>query len=319
MKIAPSKELISGIRAGLQALRENLVEPMGLSITAHDGKFGWGFYKYKALPGHPHPGNAGNGWSHPVNTPVLAAHAPRDWPKDGSFPRDVKCTLNDVKAFVQAVADGAALGRDYTLEVAWRKGSAPDMCVDGAVGILSDINILRGGAENYAYYPDSIDEVSLVSKNGEPVDTAKEELWKGKFRRLKDNEQISTNAYMQPPKVDNPIVVAGAWYVDSLPGGIVAELTDGKLVSFSISPLRAIDAATLKSYDGEHPRKQHGSPLPKPLYPFYGLEKNDESLSEILRLRVTPSEKAAFEAYAASLEPRQNVSDVLREFIRSKI
>jgi hypothetical protein len=51
MKIKPSDELISGIRAGLTKLREAHVEPMGLSLTAHDSSFGWQWCKFKALPG----------------------------------------------------------------------------------------------------------------------------------------------------------------------------------------------------------------------------------------------------------------------------
>lgn len=115
------------------------------------------------------------------------------------------------------------------------------------------------------------------------------------------------------------MIINGAWYVDELPTEIVVELESGDLKHCALSPFRKLSEADLKPYKGYHPRKMKGQPLPTYLYQFYGLEKNDESLSEVIRLRVTPSEKAAFEAYTASLEPKQNVSDVLREFIRSKI
>lgn len=115
------------------------------------------------------------------------------------------------------------------------------------------------------------------------------------------------------------MIINGAWYVDELPTEIVAELQDGTLKHFNLTPFRHITETDLKSYKGYHPRKMKGQPLPDYLYRFYGLEKSPESLSEVIRIRVSPSEKAAFEAYVASLEPRQNVSDVLREFIRSKI
>lgn len=115
------------------------------------------------------------------------------------------------------------------------------------------------------------------------------------------------------------MLINGAWYVDSLPTAVVVEMPNGKLFHFNLTPFRKISDADLKPYKGYHPRKMKGQPLPDYLYRFYGLEKNDESLSEVIRLRVSPSEKAAFEAYTASLEPRQSVSDVLREFIRSKI
>lgn len=115
------------------------------------------------------------------------------------------------------------------------------------------------------------------------------------------------------------MLINGAWYVDALPTAIVVELQDGTLKHFNLTPFRHLSEVDLKPYRGYHPRKMKGQPLPNYLYRFYGLEKSSESLSEVIRLRVSPSEKAAFEAYAASLEPRQNVSDVLREFIRSKI
>ena len=113
--------------------------------------------------------------------------------------------------------------------------------------------------------------------------------------------------------------INGAWYVDALPTEIVIELQDGTLKHFNLTPFRHITDADLIDYKGYHPRKMHGQPLPDYLYGFYGLEKSDEVLSETVRVRITPSEKTKFEAYAASLEPHQNVSDVLRKFIRSKI
>lgn len=115
------------------------------------------------------------------------------------------------------------------------------------------------------------------------------------------------------------MLINGAWHINALPDEIVAEFENGELRHFFLNPFRKITDTDLKPYKGYHPRKCKGQPLPDYLYPFYGLEKSDESLSEIIRLRVSPSEKSAFEAYAASLEPRQNVSDVLRDFIRSKI
>lgn len=115
------------------------------------------------------------------------------------------------------------------------------------------------------------------------------------------------------------MLINGAWYIDQLPTEIVLELPDGTLRHVALTPFRHITDADLNPYKGYHPRKMKGQPIPTYLYTFYGLEKSDESLSEIIRLRVSPGEKAAFESYVASLEPRQNVSDVLREFIRSKI
>jgi hypothetical protein len=115
------------------------------------------------------------------------------------------------------------------------------------------------------------------------------------------------------------MLINGAWYINQLPTEIVLELPDGTLKHIALTPFRHIKNTDLKTYHGYHPRKMKGQPVPAYLYPFYGLEHSNDSLSEVIRLRVSPHEKAAFEAYAASLEPQQNVSDVLRKFIRSKI
>jgi len=115
------------------------------------------------------------------------------------------------------------------------------------------------------------------------------------------------------------MIVNGVWYVSELQNDIVIELQDGMLVHTALSPFRKIDDTDFKPYKGYHPRKMKGKPLPAYLYPFYGLEKAPENLSEIIRVRISPQEKSAFETYVSSLEPRQNVSDVIRDFIRSKI
>jgi hypothetical protein len=46
-------------------------------------------------------------------------------------------------------------------------------------------------------------------------------------------------------------------------------------------------------------------------------DEPQETLSKTIRFRILPSEKEAFEKYAAN--EKKNVSDVLREFINSKI
>lgn len=114
------------------------------------------------------------------------------------------------------------------------------------------------------------------------------------------------------------MIVNGAWNINALPNQIIIELEDGNLVFFFITPFRDIKDEDLKPYTGYHPRKCKGNPLPDYLYPFYGLEKNDESLTEVVRFRLTPTEKTKFESYAASLDGK-NMSDVLREFVQSKI
>lgn len=310
----PSEELIHGIRKGIQALRENFVEPMGLSITPHDGKFGWGLFKFKALPGHPNPGNAGNGWSHPAFKPnhELPISAPRDWPRGGSYPCDWETTLAEVKEFALEIGKLSGFGTDFELECAWSAGA--DMTTPGTKGILLDIVMLRGGAKHYDYYPDSPDEISYVDKDGNPVDPEKEEKVRTKFSSIKEQERKSTDRYMAPPTVENPVVIYGAWYVDTVPNGVVAELPDGKLVSFAVSPFRAVTPEEFDTYDGPHPRKLHGVPVPQTLYPYYGLAKSEESLSEVLRVRLAPSELEKIKAVADAAG--KTVSEFVREWVR---
>jgi len=309
-----NEKLIEGIRTGLAALRENLVEPMGLSLSPHDGRLGWGFFKFKALPGHPNPGNAGGGWSHPAfkSNEKLPICAPRDWPQGGSFPWDWQTTLDDVKSFALEIGRLTGFGTDFTLECAWR--NFEDMTVPGQIGILSDMNLLRGGAEHYAYYPDSIDEISYVDNSGDPIDPDKEDQVRSKFRRIKDAEKINTDSYMTPPAVSDPIEISGAWYVDSLPGQIVTELTDGKLRSFAISPFRAISDDDMTDYGGQHPRKLRGIPVPSNLYAYYGLTKSEETLSEVLRVRLSPSELEKLKAAADA--SGKTTSEFAREWVR---
>lgn len=318
MKIKPSKELIEGVRAGLQALRDAHVEPMVLSITPHDGTFGWQWCKFKALPGHPNHGNAGHGWSHPTEMSAFAiSKAPNDWPQGGSFPRDVKCTLNNAKEFCTDLAKQIGIPLDFTVECAWREPEDHDMTKPGAIGKLSEIDIERGGAMVWDYYPSSEDEISYIKSDGsgEPVDPEKEERTRSKFRSLKKKEHESTDAYMAPPAVTDPLTVFGAWYVDSVSGGIVAELENGKLISFPISPYQAVTADSADVYTGLHPRRQHGIPLPEALYPYYGLVKSDETLSKVLPIRLSPSEMNHVKEKADAAG--KTVSEFVRGWIRN--
>ena len=302
--------LISGVKEGLLALRTAYVEPMGLSITAHGGTVGWGFFKYKALPGHPNPGNAGNGWSQPVGGPISAAHAPRDWPLGGSFPWDWQTNYDEVEAFAKEIASQTGFGTDFVLEC----GTDRNMTDPYTVGILMDMVLLRGGSEHYAYYPDSDKDISYIGENDELTDSEKEDLVCKQFRSLKEKEKSGTDVYMTPPEVDNPVVITGAWYIDKIPGGIVIEQVDGILSSIAISPFKAITVDDMMSYDGQHPRKLHGVPVPSTLYPYYGLTKSDESLSEVLRVRLAPSELERLKAVADATG--KTVSEYAREWIR---
>lgn len=111
------------------------------------------------------------------------------------------------------------------------------------------------------------------------------------------------------------LTINGAWYVNNVPTMLVVELSDGSLAMFNLTPFREVSEADLRPYKGHHPRKMKGSPLPDYLYRHYGLGRNDESLSEVIRVRVSPSEKEKLET--AAKNDGKNISEFLRDYIRS--
>jgi hypothetical protein len=84
-----------------------------------------------------------------------------------------------------------------------------------------------------------------------------------------------------------------------------------------ITPMQVLKPEKLRDYKGYHPRKCKGQPLPDYLYRFYGLQKNDESATEVIHVRLMPNEKSKIERFAANQEPKKTVSEVVREYIRS--
>lgn len=109
--------------------------------------------------------------------------------------------------------------------------------------------------------------------------------------------------------------VKGAWYLDALPVHLIIELNNGELKMAPITPMEPIKPERMTAYKGYHPRKCSGHPLPDYLYRFYGLEKDSEALTEVIRLRVSPSQVQKIEAYAKN--KGKNVSEVLRDYIDS--
>lgn len=115
------------------------------------------------------------------------------------------------------------------------------------------------------------------------------------------------------------IMVNGVWNAEAFPTHYIVEHTDGSLSKFYITPFRILTEDDFTVFKGHHPRRMKGMPMADYLYQHYGLEKSTESLTEVLRLRVTPSEKEKFEAYCKSLSPSQTVSELLRSYMRSLI
>ena len=124
----------------------------------------------------------------------------------------------------------------------------------------------------------------------------------------------ATNDKMVTAPGGDPLIVNGAWYLEAYPSSIVIERADGSLGMINLTPFRAIKTQDIRDYKAYHPRKCKGQPLPDYLYKFYGLARNEESLSEVIRVRVSPSEKEKLEAAATNTD--NTVSEFLREYIR---
>jgi hypothetical protein len=117
-----------------------------------------------------------------------------------------------------------------------------------------------------------------------------------------------------PAPEGDPLVINRAWYLDSYPSSIIIERADNSLGMINLSPFRAVKPQDIRDYKSHHPRKCKGQPLPDYLYKFYGLARNEESLSEVIRVRVSPTEKEKLETTASNAD--KNVSEFLREYIR---
>lgn len=109
--------------------------------------------------------------------------------------------------------------------------------------------------------------------------------------------------------------VNGAWYVNQLPNHLVIELPDGRLVMAQMSPFRHLAEKDFTDYNGHHPRRCKGQPLPDYLYRFYGLERSDETANEVIHIRLTPTEKAAIQTAADGAG--KTVSEFVRDWVRT--
>lgn len=143
----------------------------------------------------------------------------------------------------------------------------------------------------------------------------------GRFNvnEMDDGRLLAQNPGMNDKMVtapdDESIIINGAWYLDAYPSSIVIERADSSLGMINLTPFRAIKPQDIRDYKSYHPRKCKGQPLPDYLYRFYGLQKNDESATEMIHVRVTPSEKAKINAVAKNAG--KNMSEFIRDYIRS--
>lgn len=132
--------------------------------------------------------------------------------------------------------------------------------------------------------------------------------------RLLIQSPVTNDKMVSAPDGD-PLIVNGAWYLDAYPSSIIIERADGSLGMINLTPFRAIKTQDIRDYKSHHPRKCKGSPLPDYLYRFYGLARNEETLSEVVRVRVSPGEKERLEAAASNAD--KTVSEYIRGRVRS--
>jgi hypothetical protein len=129
---------------------------------------------------------------------------------------------------------------------------------------------------------------------------------------LVKDESINNKVIEAP---DTPsLMINGAWYIEQLPQHIIMERTDGTLGMFRMTPFRVLTPKDITDYKGYHPRKCKGQPLPEYLYRHYGLSRNEEGLTEVIRVRLSPTEKEKLDTVAKNND--KNVSEFIREYVR---
>jgi len=109
------------------------------------------------------------------------------------------------------------------------------------------------------------------------------------------------------------VKIINAWFVAEYPNEFIIESAEHKLFLVKIAPYRQITENDLIPYHGYHPKKLKGVSLHKPLYEFYGLEKDIEKATETLYIKVTLSEKNAISEKADAEGKR------LTEYLRNVI
>lgn len=107
--------------------------------------------------------------------------------------------------------------------------------------------------------------------------------------------------------------VIGVWIVDSEPDCLILDTPMAGLQKMVTSPYRIVKWSELDRYRGKHPRRVNGVQIPTALWKVYGFERVDETASETIHVRVSPSTRQAIQDM--STEANMTVSD----YIRSKL
>lgn len=184
-------ERLAQIASGLEALRGAHVEPMALSVNVgQDSRLAWGWYKFKALPGHPSPRNAGRGYSHPTRLSAFDAAA---------NPRGAAPLLSVAQAGALSDDEIWYAVRNPILEACGLDASGWEQHVmRGQDGEVRAIDITRGGIDPWATYPSAglTPEVETAEGYDKPVLHWGGATEKNRVRRVLRAEEQSTDAYM---------------------------------------------------------------------------------------------------------------------------
>jgi hypothetical protein len=117
--------MTANLKTGLAVLEAALVTPLCLNIR-NDGS--WGFYKTIALGGHPSPGNAKKGFSHPVRIQAFRESDSRTLGNLSALPTDPDA----------ATAYGERIAREL-----WPEEWTVWVTTKDAIGEASAIDICR--------------------------------------------------------------------------------------------------------------------------------------------------------------------------------
>lgn len=195
---------IDAILAKIAALNAAKVEPLVLTIRPDSAAF----FKYKAMEGHPSPGNAMNGFSHPAIQPGQSLNDIIK-PVRVSPPNPIPVSPDELREAADTLAK--AIGWEdarisiqvwLTQESEKERGTAGYLAEDMIVGNLA--HLIPAGAEEIASW--SVDLArggALVWQDYYPGENAPLGA-RARYHKLKSDERAVTDSYMAKREKGRP-------------------------------------------------------------------------------------------------------------------
>jgi hypothetical protein len=201
----PTYETIQAITSLVYRLQdEGLVSPLGLVFSVQRDSMRVHAYKYVALPEHPRPGDAGRGYSHPVNLFSLSM-------RPDYYNVTLSQSLSEITQENQSEVE--KFGKHIVKALGWTQdGVAYDMSWGGSDGRLDSLDITRGNIPSpWAEYPSDMAIAASGDEHARIRGIRKEERkaveafrehkgWggkrdgAGKTQRLPDNLRVKTRS-----------------------------------------------------------------------------------------------------------------------------